>query len=309
VAVDQQAGATPPEVPRPPRSTLGVRAEALREWGLGRVEWAQERIPGADILFATLERDRGMGGILLAGGLAYRFFFWLVPAGLVTAALLGFWADRNPGTIEDAAREAGIGAVAAQAASQAIEQQGHSRWWFLLVGSMLLFYFSVRSMAALNLAHALAWRVPIPPLRRPLLAGAAFTGVAAALAAASFVLSLLRDALPLTILPTLLVGAALYAGAVFWMSNVLPHGDAPWPALLPGALAATLGNSGVHVAVVFYLAPKLERAATLYGVLGSATVVLLWLFFFARLITFSALLNAVLWERFGDRFQALVASR
>ena len=46
-----------------------------------------------------------------------------------------------------------------------------------------------------------------------------------------------------------------------------------------------------------YLVPRLGRSSELYGSLGAATVILLWLYIIARLVTLSAFLNATLWER------------
>ena len=47
----------------------------------------------------------------------------------------------------------------------------------------------------------------------------------------------------------------------------------------------------------FTSVPRLGRSSELYGSLGAATVILLWLYIIARLITLSAFLNATLWER------------
>ena len=53
----------------------------------------------------------------------------------------------------------------------------------------------------------------------------------------------------------------------------------------------------MNVAVVFCFAPKLGRSTELYGTLGTAAVLLVWLYILARLITSGAFLNATLWER------------
>jgi uncharacterized BrkB/YihY/UPF0761 family membrane protein len=78
---------------------------------------------------------------------------------------------------------------------------------------------------------------------------------------------------------------------------LLPHGDASWRALLPGAGVIAVGHAALQVATVYYFAPKLTRAPALYGSLGSAATLLLWLFLVARLIVASAFLNATLWHR------------
>jgi uncharacterized BrkB/YihY/UPF0761 family membrane protein len=56
-----------------------------------------------------------------------------------------------------------------------------------------------------------------------------------------------------------------------------------------------LGGQAIHLAVVLYLAPKLGRSSELYGALGAATVILLWLYLVARLLVAAAFLNAALW--------------
>ena len=54
---------------------------------------------------------------------------------------------------------------------------------------------------------------------------------------------------------------------------------------------------GLQAFTALYLAPRIGRSSELYGALGAATVILLWLYIIARLITLSAFLNATLWER------------
>src|SRR4051794_9751072 len=53
------------------------------------------RVPGVDALIEALKTEQGSGAPLLAGGLAYRLFFWLTAFGLFTAALLSFWVRES----------------------------------------------------------------------------------------------------------------------------------------------------------------------------------------------------------------------
>ena len=69
--------------------------QGARERVLSANDWASEHVPGADLIAVALERERIAAAGLLAGGLAYRLFFWLVPLGLVLAALLSFWVDAD----------------------------------------------------------------------------------------------------------------------------------------------------------------------------------------------------------------------
>ena len=78
---------------------------------------------------------------------------------------------------------------------------------------------------------------------------------------------------------------------------LLPHADAPRSALLPGAAPSAVGTQGIHLFVVLYLVPRLGRSSELYGSLGAATVILLWLDVTARQIVAAAFLNATAWRR------------
>jgi uncharacterized BrkB/YihY/UPF0761 family membrane protein len=53
----------------------------------------------------------------------------------------------------------------------------------------------------------------------------------------------------------------------------------------------------LHLATVYYFAPKLTRAPALYGSLGTAATLLVWLFAMSRIVVASAFLNATLWRR------------
>lgn len=261
------------------------------------VGWARERVPGMEILIDALERERGSGASLVAGGLAYRLFFWLVPFGLLLASILSLWERDDPESFEDAARDFGLGAVAARAARDAIERESEARWYFLVAGLMLTFWFGIGVVRALRVAHYLAWRERPEKLPRPLVAGLFFTLLATVLIVASASTSWAREQLGAEGIGITLLAVVLYAGSALWMMSLLPHRDTPWTALIPGAVLIALGVQVLHLVVALYLAPKIGRSSQLYGSLGAATVVLLWLYINARLIVSAAFLNATLWER------------
>jgi membrane protein len=259
--------------------------------------WAQKRVPGVPHALDALDRERVAGGTLLAGGLAYRLFFWLVPLGLVVASILSFWAVGDRESLEDAAGAFGLSASAVRASIEAIEQEAHGRWYYLVVGLVLLFWFAIGVVRALRISFAVAWGMRPEPMRRPILAGAVFTLLGVALILVSGATQLAREQLgSVGLLPTIAV-VLVYAGVALWMMSLLPHADASLTAHLPGAVLVALGGQAMHLVVALYLAPKLGRSSALYGSLGAATVILLWLYFTARLITVAAFLNAALWER------------
>ena len=271
--------------------------QGARERVLRANDWASEHVPGADLIAVALERERIAAAGLLAGGLAYRLFFWLVPLGLVLAALLSFWVDADRLGAADAAHDFGMSGAAVQSAMEAIANQHHARWYFLGAGIVLVVWFSMGVVRALNVAFSVAWGLRPVKLRRPLTAAVVFTGIVILVMAATAATQFLREQLGGTGLLLTLLLLAFYIGCVLWIMDKLPHRGGSWRDQLPGAVLVGLGTQLIHLAVVLYLAPKIGRSSALYGALGAATVLLLWLYLVARLIVAAAFLNAALWER------------
>ena len=61
------------------------------------VHWLRDHVPGGGAGLMALERETTAGGTLIAGGLAYRLFLWLLPFGLVLASIASFWERGGPG--------------------------------------------------------------------------------------------------------------------------------------------------------------------------------------------------------------------
>jgi uncharacterized BrkB/YihY/UPF0761 family membrane protein len=68
-------------------------------------------------------------------------------------------------------------------------------------------------------------------------------------------------------------------------------------ALVPGAVLVAVGVECLHFFTAYYLNDRAERAQSVYGAIGAALVLLLWLFILARLIVGAAMLNAELSRR------------
>ena len=265
--------------------SLGPRVERL-------LEWTRKHVPGASPILEALERETTAGGTLIAGGLAYRLFLWLLPFSLVIAAIASFWqAD-----LEAGGKRVGLTTSAAHTMSGVIEDSERNRGYFLVVGLYFLIWFSIGVVRALRLAYFVAWRIPREKFRRPIRAGVVFTLCATGLIGISLISQWAREKTSFGIVVTIAL-TVIYAAVALWMMSVLPHREARWPALLPGAVIVALGIQGLHLVAALYLAPRLGRSSDLYGSLGAATVILLWLYIIARLFTFSAFLNAQLWER------------
>jgi membrane protein len=290
-------GAPPATASPPPSVGRRRRLAAAQQHAQRAGEWARANVPYADVLAEALERERIAAAGLLAGGLAYRLFFWIVPLGLVMAAVLSFWVEDDRRGMEDAARTLGIGGASAKAAADAIEGGAHSRWYFLLLGIALLVWFGSGVVRALSVAHCVAWRLRPQKVEHALRGGVVFTAIVVALIVTSSGTAALREELPGPGLGVTLALVALYLMVAVWAGSVLPSRASGWRPFLPGAVYLAVGSQFLHLLVALYLAPKLGRSSELYGALGAATVILLWLYLEARLLVGAAFLNAALFDR------------
>jgi uncharacterized BrkB/YihY/UPF0761 family membrane protein len=276
------------------------RTEALAEQ-LAAARAQAEGLPGAPLVREVLETERDLGGGLIAGGVAFRVFLWLVPFGLVVAALLSLWSVHDQGGLERASRELGIGGAAAQGAAEALEASDRNIVLVLVFGFGALAWFTLGAVRALILAHALAWQLKPSRIKRPLRAIAFFNGLLVLAALSSVALAWLRDQLgTAAIFATLLslgVSTVIAAGAMW----VLPRRATTIQELLPGAVLVAVGGVLVNVAVVFYFAPRLGESEETYGAFGAAATMLIWLYVLSRLVTLAAFLNATLWLHRHDR--------
>jgi uncharacterized BrkB/YihY/UPF0761 family membrane protein len=94
-----------------------------------------------------------------------------------------------------------------------------------------------------------------------------------------------------------LAATLAFFGIWLWLAWLLPHGDAPLRALVPGAILVALGIQIVHLGTVLFIGAKVARASATYGSLGVAFTVLAWLYILSRVVVASAMLNAARWER------------
>lgn len=259
---------------------------------------AWRRAPGAETAEVVFDRARNSGANLLAGGLAYRFFFWLVSLGAVGGAISSFWATSDEADLESTARSFGLSATAAAAFREAVDFGATPRWVFLVGGSILTVWFGMSAVRALCLVYAIGWGVPVPKIRRRIRAALLFTVVAVLVTVIAGFLSAVELHTPLGRLISLAILLAFYAGATTFILGLLPRArGATAIDHLPGAVLFAVGMWGVNVWVAVYLAPRLGREGGVYGAFGTSTAILLWLYVCALLFTTAAFLNATVWER------------
>jgi uncharacterized BrkB/YihY/UPF0761 family membrane protein len=264
---------------------------------LTTLEGSRHEHASVEVGFRWLLRDKEIAGGVLGGGLAYRFFFWVLALSLVTSGALGFAASADA-EVDDATAEAGLADSVQSTIATAAVQSESGRWWLLVLGIVFTLWFSLGLLRALRLVHSAAWRIGPQPLSNAPLS-------VAVVVASPLVLVLLTSAAGwvrsnVGFLPGLFATVATCVGfglLWLWASAHLPAPDVPWTAFVPGAILFAVGLEALQLFTVYYLAERIASQSALYGTLGLAASLLFYLFLIGRGVVWSAELNAVIWER------------
>jgi uncharacterized BrkB/YihY/UPF0761 family membrane protein len=251
-------------------------------------------VPAFNAARHVARHDTRVAGRVLAAAIAYRLFLWMLPLALLLAGVLRLLHDRSPEQPNDVAESLGLSAYVASSVANAASDADQGRWLLLGIGAIGLWSASAAGGKTMFVVHALVWGGAAPASRTAALSvgflGAAVTAIGLSLLAHQ-VHGLERQLLARLALLAILAGLSLLA------SLGLPHDDAPWTALVPGALFVAIGVVAMQVVTAVYLVGRLESSSELYGGLGAAAAILLWLYFLGRLLVGSAVVNAALWER------------
>jgi uncharacterized BrkB/YihY/UPF0761 family membrane protein len=241
---------------------------------------------------AVYERDRDIGGGLLAGAIAFRFFVWLAAFVVVIVAVLGFISAAG-GDAAAAIDGAGVTAIAARQVAESAADAQRGRWLLLLGGLYALFATSRTVVRALWTASAIVARKPVT--RAPVVKGVlAYNGAMLLLLGTIRGAGRLREATPGPGLVITLLTVVVFVGITWVTLRWLPGPDVPARDLLPGAILLGVGVHLMNLVSTLYLPGRIERASDTYGALGIAIVLLLWLYLLGRLIVAGGVLNATL---------------
>ena len=275
-----------------PTAALKDRGERFFAW----LEESRPRHRSIEVAFHWIARDSAIAGGVLGGGLAYKFFFWVLSFTVISAGGLGI-ASSVGENVEAAAADVGASESLAASITSAAEQSEAGRWWLLFIGAVSFIWFSWGLLRAVRLVHAAAWRVKAESLRsapRALAVVLIAPIVVAALTAGAGWVRASTGGLP-GLIATL--GVGLGFGALWLLVSMrLPSADVPWTAYLPGAIFLSVGVQALHLFAVYFLEAKLTSASQLYGALGLSATMLFYLFLIGRGVVWAAELNAVVWE-------------
>jgi uncharacterized BrkB/YihY/UPF0761 family membrane protein len=273
-------------------AALQERAQRVAE----RAQAERARHSSVDAVFEMVDRDAEVGGGIIAGALAYRFFLWLLPFALVLVAVLGLAADASDETPKQAAKSLGVAGLVTHSVASA--SNASNRWYALLIGIPILLYVTRGVLRALIGVHRLVWgdiraAAPRPTPGATLKLLLLLLGYFAVSVAASAVRARTGGG-------GLLVSLVLvipYAGFWLLVSLRLPHRGATWLWLLPGAVLCGAGIEVLQLVAAYLIMPYALSKQGTYGALGIAAALLFGLYVLSRLVIGSAVLNATLWER------------
>lgn|GEM_PF-703084 len=297
----QQDHAPGPESAERPSPGLRQRVESARHWSEQRVATFRSRYWLADFIFGLGERDREVAGSVIAAALAFRLFLVLVPWMVVVVGAVAAFTDLSDYGEDQVVEALGVAGIAADAVVESARITSGQVLLAFLLGSAALLWAAHWATKSLRTIHALAWGMPVRRWPHPFRATLLFVG-ALALATALSAAFQTGSQSPLLLRLVGGLGFALAFGG-FWVlvSWLLPHPKLSWRFLLPGAGLVAAGILGLNIAT-FYFLWKVDSSSSLYGTLGLAIVILVWLYFSSRLIVAAAMLNErVRFDRTGLR--------
>ena len=263
------------------------RARVRLTAATGSVAGARERHATVAVPFRIMERESRVAASVLAGGFAYKLFLWLLPFGLLLGGVFGI---NNSNDVEESIRGGGLVGAAVNTIGDSTRATGFDPWFLLAIGVTGILWAGRSGAKAAQLIYALIWDEP-PPRTKSLPASLAFTGIACAMLVALGLSGWVSDNTPLLGLLPAVATVLAVAGLWVLVSLNLPHGDASWRELLPGALLVAIGIVVVHELIANFLFPKLQESTELYGVLGAMTTVLFYMYWVSALFVSAATLG------------------
>ena len=277
-------------------SRVKTTTDLARQRALETLERERIRNPVVRVAYQSYERDKRFAGGVLAGGLSYRLFLFLLPFSLFFVTALGAVVDGLEGELSDVAQHAGLSASLAASVGAAVNTS--DRGLFLILGTAIVLTLAsgIGVIKTMRLISAIAWQVDPGRMPRRLFASAILAGALIVLMTVRALL-LQISAGPLTETILIAVELLIVVVAVVVAFRFLPRAHATgWPHLIPGALLVALGFGILRIVTIVWFSNRLDRVDDLYGALGVATVFLAWLFIIARLLVAAISLNATLWH-------------
>jgi multisubunit Na+/H+ antiporter MnhG subunit len=190
---------------------MQARAHRVEE----RAQAERRRHASVDAVFEMVDRDREVGGGIMAGALAYRLFIWLLPFALVAVGGLGVAAQTATESPESAAKSLGLAGLVSSSVASAANSPAH--WYALLIGFPILLWATRSLLRALIVVHRLVWADLRAAAPKPTVG--ASVQLLAVLVGFVFVSALASSARSWSVIGGILVTLAVTLGQVDWSTR------------------------------------------------------------------------------------------
>ncbi|MDQ1397868.1 MAG: rane protein [Acidimicrobiaceae bacterium] len=244
---------------------------------------------------AVQKRFGEVNGGYLASAVTLAAFLSIFPLLLVAIAVVGFISSGHD-VAGAVIRNLGLTGEAATTMTESVQRAAKTRQAASIVGLGGLLWSGLGLVAALQYALDSVWQVRGRGIKDKLF-GLAWLAGCTVLFAMSLALTTVMNFLPGFLNPlAVVVSLAFDVGLWLFTLTVLPHREVGWKPLLPGAILGAVGLEVLKAVGTIYVPRMVSSSSGLYGTLGIAFAILAWLFFFGRLLVYSAVLNVVRWE-------------
>jgi membrane protein len=262
-----------------------------------RLDSLGRRWPWFCVVLAVIRRFGEVGGGPLAGSITLATFLSIFPLLLVGIAVVGIISVNSADFVETAIDALGLSGGASEIFTEAINTAADSRKAATIVGLAGLLWSGLAVVGSLSHALDSVWQVTGRGMKDKL-HGLLWLIAAFLLLLSGFALTAVINLLPGPAWPAAFLVGALSNTLLFWlMFRVVGNAPVGWRRLMPGAIAAGAGYQ-LLTALSGLIVPRLvANSSALYGSIGVVFALLAWLFFFGRLIVYSAVLNVILFER------------
>jgi membrane protein len=262
----------------------------------GRLYAAGERFRPLGVGLKLNDRFGEVHGNSLAGSITLQSFLSLFPLLLLAISVAGFVVGHDPRLATDIVGKLGLTGQAAQAFSTALTRAAETKGTTLSLGTIGLLWSGLGLVGSIQFAYNQSWQVQARGVKDKLFGLAWLAGATVLLVVSAGVTTMLGW-LPGVFWPLgIVVTLAIDIGFWLWMAKMLPNRDVGWRPLVPGALLGAVGLEVLKFVGRFYVPHLVATSSAVYGSIGVVFAILAWLFFFGRLIVYSACLNVVLYE-------------
>jgi uncharacterized BrkB/YihY/UPF0761 family membrane protein len=283
--------------PAAPDKSNGSWTQRQRQRAQDSVERAQSWAESArnhsapvDAALTLIGRIRLVQLSLVTGYVAMRFFILIFPLAYLLVAGIGLTTSSEEA--QDAAQDVGVGGAVANSISEAAAGSSRGHWLALIVGLMATAWAGRGALNSMRIAHAEAWRLPIPKTGYTSFGGLPLAGIVVALLAYSTWVTHLREE-GFSVVLVFLMHAAVLGAVWLGISWLLPRAaGTSWKDLLPGGILFAVAGPALNIAMTVYFTPKVARTAATYGALGVGVVLVTYLLVVAWLVALTAELNS-----------------